>query len=308
MPKISIIIPCYYNEENIPITTTTLLENEKRFPQEVEFQYVMVDDGSKDNTYKLLQQFKKQYPEKVRLIKLSGNFGSYNAILAGMKYADGDCNVVLAADLQDPVELIPKMYDYWCKGIKLVIAHREKREDSFFQKIFASVFQWMLQKLALPNLPKGGFDFVLFDKVIREELLLIDEKNSNSLYLMLWLRYDYVTLPYTRKLRKIGKSRWTFSKKLKLFVDSFVAFSFFPIRAITFVGFILACFAIVYAIIIVIERLRDDIPIPGWSAMMIVLLTLSSFQMIALGVIGEYLWRTLDAVRKRPNYVIDDVE
>ncbi|MBK7683384.1 MAG: glycosyltransferase [Bacteroidetes bacterium] len=136
MPKLSIIIPCYYSEHNIPVTTKELIENEKVFPSDVEFEYIMVDDGSKDNTIEKLKEFKNQHPNKVKIVKLSGNFGSYNAIQAGMKYAEGDVNVVIAVDLQDPPELMLKMYNYWLNGIKLVVANRNEREDSFFSKTF----------------------------------------------------------------------------------------------------------------------------------------------------------------------------
>jgi polyisoprenyl-phosphate glycosyltransferase len=122
MPRLSVIMPCYFNEENIPVTTQELIENEAGFEKDVELEYVFIDDGSKDNTLCELLKFRQKYPHRVKVVKLSGNFGAYNAILAGMKYATGDCSVVLTADLQDPPELIPKMVEYWRKGVKLVIA------------------------------------------------------------------------------------------------------------------------------------------------------------------------------------------
>lgn len=308
MPTISIIIPCYFNEDNIPTTTNKLLQNEKLFENEVNFQYIFIDDGSKDNTWQTLLNFQAAQPNgKVKLIKLSGNFGSYNAILAGMKYATGDCNVVISADLQDPPELIYKLYDHWRKGIKLVIANRTDRSDPLFSKIFAQIFQKLIKKYALKNLPDGGFDFVLFDKQLKEEVVEMDEKNTNTLYLFTWMKYEYVTIPYQRLKREAGKSRWTFSKKLKLFIDSFVSFSFLPIRLITILGFILGIISIIYSVIILINKFTGNIQIEGWSALMIVVLLVSSFQMIALGVLGEYIWRTLDASRKRPNYIIDKI-
>jgi dolichol-phosphate mannosyltransferase len=307
MAKLSIIIPCYYNELNIPVTSQELIANEQNFELVTEFEYILVDDGSKDNTYQELIKFKNQYPAKVKVIKLSGNFGSYNAILAGMKYATGNCCVVCPADLQDPIDLIPKMMNYWEKGVKLVIGNRQDRKDPFLSKLLASIFQYLMRKFALKELPKGGFDFVLFDQQIKEEIVRMDEKNSNSLYLMLYLKYDYVNIPYTRKKREIGRSRWTFKKKLKLFIDSFVAFSYLPIRMITVLGLVLGGTSILYAFYILYQRFSGNIEVEGWTTMMIVLLFVSSFQMIALGVLGEYLWRTLDASRKRPNYVIENI-
>ena len=307
MPKLSVIIPCYYNEQNIPVTAQELIANEALFPAEVSFEYVMVDDGSKDGTLNELKKFKAAYPDKVKVVKLSGNFGSYNAIQAGMKNATGDCNVVIAADLQDPPELMVKMYEYWKKGVKLVVANRDEREDKWTSRLFAEQYQKLIRKHALPNLPKGGFDFCLFDKQLREQVVNLNETNTNSLYLLMSLKYEYVAIPYTRKERKIGKSRWTLKKKIKLFIDSFVSFSYAPLRLITTTGLLLGGASFAYALYVITARLSGLIDIQGWSTMMVVFLLVSSFQMIALGIIGEYLWRNLEAGRKRPPYIVDEV-
>ncbi|NVO20147.1 MAG: glycosyltransferase family 2 protein [Bacteroidetes bacterium] len=307
MPKLTYIIPCYFNEQNIPLTKKELIENEKRFPSDVSFEYVMIDDGSGDNTLAELIKFKEENPEKVKIIKLSGNFGSYNAILAGMNYSTGDCNVILAADLQDPPDLIPKMYEYWLKGLKLVIANRQEREESFFQRVFSNTFHFLIKKLALKNVPKGGFDLVLFDRQLKDEVVKINEKNTNQIYLLAWLKYDYVNIPYTRKRREVGKSRWTVSKKIKLFVDSFVSFSFFPIRLISVVGLVLGFLSFLYGLFVIYAKVTGLVPVQGWTAIMVVLLLVSSFQMIALGIIGEYVWRAMDAARNRPNFIIEKV-
>ncbi|HWJ91346.1 MAG TPA: glycosyltransferase family 2 protein [Flavisolibacter sp.] len=308
MPKLSIIIPCYYNEENIPVTSKRLLENEANFPADVSFEYVMIDDGSKDGTYEAIKAFQAANPGKVVLVKLASNFGSYNAILAGMEQASGDCNTVISCDLQDPPELIAKMYAHWSSGIKLVIANRQDREDDFPSSLFSKFFHSLTRRLALKSLPKGGFDFVLFDRALKDEVVRMKEKNTNTLFLLLWLGYDFVTIPYKRAKREVGKSRWTFSKKLKLFIDSFVAFSFFPIRLISVVGLLLGCVSLLYGIYILISKLMGGIEVQGWTSMMVVFLFVSSFQTIALGIIGEYVWRTLDASRKRPVFIVEEVK
>jgi dolichol-phosphate mannosyltransferase len=307
MSKISIIIPCYFNEENIPVTSNVLLETEPLFPEGTQFEYVFVDDGSKDRTLESLKRFYQQCPEKVKVIKLAGNVGSYNAIVAGMEYATGDCCVVLTADLQDPPELIPQMFDHWQNGIKLVIANRSNRNDGFISDLLSKFYYLLFTKMAFKNFPKGGFDLVLFDRQLKEEVLKIKEKNTNSLSLLLWLGYEYVCLPYERRKREIGTSRWTFSKKLKLFIDTFVAFSFFPIRIISVSGILLGLGAVVYALFIVTAKIFGFVPVKGWSALMVTFLFVSSFQMIALGILGEYLWRCLDASRNRPMYVVEEV-
>lgn len=305
MPKLSIIIPCYYNEENLPVTWPKLVENEALFPAELEFEYVFVDDGSKDNTLAELLKIHEQCPEKVKVVKLAGNVGSYNAIVAGMEFATGDCNAITAADLQDPPELMVQMYGHWKKGFKLVIGNRQDREESATQKFFSNTFHKLMKKIALKNIPDGGFDFVFFDKQVKEEVLKIKENNSNVFYLMTWMGYDYVNIPYVRRSREIGTSRWTLKKKIKLLIDSLLAFSYFPIRAISVIGLLLGTFAFLYGLYILAYRLFGNIEVQGWTALMLVLLFVSSFQMIALGIIGEYVWRGLDASRKRPLYIVD---
>ena len=306
MSKISIIIPCYYNEGNIPPLTAKLIDNEKGFPEGTEVEYVFVDDGSKDQTYQRLLDFHLQYPDRVKVIKLAGNVGSHNAVLAGMHYSTGDCCCMIAADLQDPPELIPRLFRHWQNGVKLVIANRSDREEGFFKKMFASFYHRMMKRYALKNIPENGFDVVLFDKQLQHEVVKISEKNSSQTYLFAWLQFDYVTISYTRLKREIGKSRWTISKKIKLFIDAFVSFSFFPIRVITVMGISLGLISFLYGLAIIIARLSGYIEVKGWAALMAVILLLSSFQMIALGIIGEYVWRTLDASRNRPNFVVDE--
>lgn len=307
MPKLSIIIPCYFNELNIPFTSKELIRNEQLFPNDVSFEYIMVDDGSKDKTFEALSTFKKQYPEKVTIVKLSGNFGSYNAIQAGMKYATGDCNVVITADLQDPPELMPKMYEFWAKGFKLVLANREDRDDPFLSKLFASSYQKLIKKFALSNIPEGGFDFCLFDAQLKNDVLALQEKNTNSLYLLVWLKYEYACIPYKRKERKIGKSRWTTKKKIQLFIDSFVSFSYAPLRFITVSGILLGGISFLYALYVLWAKLTGYVDVEGWTTMMMVFLLVSSFQMMAIGIIGEYLWRNFEASRNRPAYIVDKV-
>ena len=307
MPKLSIIIPCYFNGENIPITKQRLLENEELFEKDVTFEYVMVDDGSKDNTVEELIKFKNEQPGKVKIIKLAGNVGSYNAILAGMNYATGDCCVVIAADLQDPPELMVKMYGHWKNGIKLVVGNRADRDESFFQKAFSNTYHKLIQKFALKNIPDGGFDYVFFDKQLKDEVVKINEKNTNTLYLLAWLNYDMVCIPYTRVKREVGKSRWTLQKKIKLFIDSFISFSYAPLKFISITGITLGFIALIYSLVIIVLKFSGSIEPSGWSSMMVVILFVSSFQMIGLGIIGEYVWRNLEASRQRPVYVVDKV-
>jgi glycosyltransferase involved in cell wall biosynthesis len=171
MPKLSIVIPCYFNEKNIPQTMEALSLVERELLGQVEIEYVFVDDGSKDMTYKELLKIYEKKPHQTKIVKLARNFGAYNAVLAGLGHANGDVLVTLSADLQDPPELIPKMLEYWKKGIKLVIANREAREESFLQSSISNTFHYLMRKFALQNTPDGGFDLVLFDRQIRDDVV-----------------------------------------------------------------------------------------------------------------------------------------
>lgn len=307
MPVLSVIIPCYFNEANIPATMAELLANEATLPADVQVEYVLVDDGSQDGTLHELLAVRAQHPQRVCVVELAGNVGSYNAIVAGMEYATGDCTAIITADLQDPPELLGQMLSYWQQGFRLVIGNRQDREETGPAQWLASLFHGMMRRFALPNIPDGGFDFVLFDRQVRKQVLELKERNSNVFYLMTWLGHAYVNIPYVRRKRRVGRSRWTLQKKVKLFIDSFVAFSFFPIRAISVTGLVLGLVAFLYGIYLIFLRLTGTAEPQGWTMLMVVILLVSAFQMVALGVIGEYVWRGLDAARNRPLYVVKNV-
>lgn len=307
MPKLSVIIPCYFNEDNIPVTVRELVANEEGFPSEVTFEYVFVNDGSGDDTLGALRRAQDSYPGKVRVVDLAANVGSYNAIVAGMAHATGDCMAIITADMQDPPELMVQMYDYWKKGFKLVIGNRQDREETGLSQMLAKTFHWLMKHLALKNIPDGGFDFVFFDRQVSDEVVALRERNSNVFYLMVWLGFPYVNIPYVRRKREIGTSRWTLSKKIKLLIDSLLAFSYFPVRAISVVGLVLGVVALIYGLYIIVLKFVSPAEPAGWTTLMVVVLFVSAFQMVALGVIGEYVWRGLDAARARPLYVVKEI-
>ena len=305
MSKLSVIVPCYFNEDNIPVTVQELVANEANFPADVSFEYVLVNDGSGDDTIGALQRAQAAYPGKIRIVDLAANVGSYNAIVAGMAHATGDCQAVITADMQDPPELMVQMYAYWQKGFKLVIGNRQDREETGPSRWFAQFFHWLMKHLALKYIPDGGFDFVFFDRQVSQQVVAMQERNSNVFYLMVWLGFPYINIPYVRRKREIGKSRWTLSKKIKLLIDSLLAFSFVPVRAISVVGLALGLVALIYGFYIIALRFVSPSEPQGWTTLMVVVLFVSAFQMVALGVIGEYVWRGLDAARQRPLYVVN---
>ncbi|WBA41954.1 hypothetical protein [Hymenobacter canadensis] len=164
-----------------------------------------------------------------------------------------------------------------------------------------------MRHIALPGVPAGGFDMVFFDRQLRDEVLRMQERNSNVFYLLVWLGYPYVSIPYKRRKRELGISRWTLSKKVKLLVDSLLFFSFFPVRAISVLGLLLGGAATIYSMFLLFLRFSGAPEPAGWTTLMLVVLFVSAFQMIALGVIGEYVGRGLDASSKRPMYVVEQL-
>ncbi|MNW43895.1 putative glycosyltransferase CsbB [compost metagenome] len=301
--KLSIVVPIYFNELNIPHTIPRL-QNLQNIMPDCDFEFVFVDDGSKDNSFPLLIEAKEQDP-RIKVIKLSRNFGSMAAIQAGLKFTTGDCVGIIAADLQDPPEMFKEMVDYWRSGNKVVLATRQDREEPLSQKLFSNTYYYMLGKLALKGYPKGGFDFLLIDRQVADEIVKIHEKNTNIMSLIFWLGYDQIQIPYVRQERKLGKSRWTLSKKIKLFVDSFVSFSYAPIRFMSFIGVITAFLSFLYGVFVIIGTLSGFIKLQGWTTIIALITFLLGIIMIMLGIIGEYLWRILDESRKRPPYVVD---
>jgi polyisoprenyl-phosphate glycosyltransferase len=303
--KLSIIVPIYYNELNLPETIPRLLGLREKLSYDLEL--VFVDDGSRDRSLELLLKYQALYPKNILVVKLTRNFGAFSAIQAGFTKATGDCIGVIMADLQDPPELFLEMVKNWEKGIKAVFAVRSERNDPKLSKFFSNVYYSLFRRFAIPNYPKGGFDFLLVDRQVVTNINRIHEKNTNIMSLIYWLGYSYVTIPYVRKKREKGKSKWTLGKRVKLAVDSFVGFSYFPIRLLSGLGLVFAFAGFIYGAIVLYKWWIGKIPVEGFTALMIVVIFIGGVQMIMLGVLGEYLWRVLDQSRKRPMYVVDKV-
>ncbi len=306
MAIFSIVVPIYFNEPNLDDTVPALLSLEKDLGGDT-LELVFVDDGSQDRSLELLREFQKAHPDNIQVVKLTRNFGSMSAILAGMHHARGDCVGMIAADLQDPHQLFIEMHDHWRRGAKAVFAVRADREEAFSQKLFSNTYYALMRRFALPGYPAGGFDFFLIDRQVVEHLKTINEKNTNLMSLVFWLGFHPTMIPYTRKARTKGVSRWTFSKKVKLFIDSFAAFSYVPIRFFSLLGALIAAAAFVYGAYVLTAALFGGIPVKGYAPLMVVLAFVSGVQMLMLGILGEYLWRVLDETRRRPPFVVDQV-
>jgi len=306
MPLVSIVIPVYYNATSLSALAERLAEI-AAINSRHEFEFIYVDDGSGDNSFAVLTQLAK-HDDRIKVVRLARNFGSNTAILAGMTYASGDCVGFIAADLQDPPEILPEMIDQWESGHKVVLAVRKDRKgDPWLTRLFANMFNWLFKKFVFNDFSPQGVGFFLIDRQVAEVLVACNEKNAHLIGLIIWSGYHYTLVEYDRIERQYGTSRWTFGKKFKFFIDAFTAFSYLPLRIASSLGILTAFIGVIYAIIIIWGRLADKIPVPGWSALTVVVLLVSGIQLVILGVIGEYLWRNFDATRRRPLFTVDTV-
>lgn len=302
--KISIVIPVYYNEKNLE----PLYEDIKKKVIDVidyEYEIVMVNDGSKDDSWKVMQNLAER-DKNIRIISLSRNFGSHAAILCGISHCTGDCAIIKAADLQEPTELVLEMVESWKKGNNVVLAVREGREESKSQTFFANFYYDLVRKTALPNMPKGGFDVYLIDRKVITVLENLDEKNSALTGQLLWSGFKTDIVYYTRLAREIGESKWTLKKKIRLVMDTLFSFSSLPITAVLAVGVGSMVVAIIWAVVVLVSKLCGAIAVSGWTSLFIFSLFSFGVTMMTLGILGEYLWRTFDASRNRPPYIIEE--
>lgn len=303
MKKISIIVPVYYNQDNL-LPLYADLKEKVLTKLDTEYELIFVDDGSKDKSYEVMKDLAK-LDKNIKLVKLSRNFGEHSALLAGLSQCTGDCAVRKAADLQEPSEVILEMIKKYKEGNKVVLAVRADREEPVTQKAFSNLYAFLMRKLALHNMPKGGFDTFLIDRQVIDVVVKMQESNTSLMSQILWAGFETATVPYVRKKRKIGKSRWTLSKKIKLVYDSLLSFSYFPIKLITTAGFLSFLIAIILLIVIVYKRMTGIIDVEGYTSIIMIMLMGFGIIMLSIGILGEYLWRTYDAARNRPPYIIE---
>ena len=299
---VSIVVAVYQNAGSL---TQTHAEIAALFADPLashNYEVVFVDDGSTDGSLEELRTLREADPN-VKVISFTRNFGQMAAMLAGLAEARGDAVINISADLQDPVELMVDMVRQWRAGSELVICYRSNRSDPLASRVFSRIAYGLLRK-AVPQIPPGGFDYVLMDRTALDQFNAMDVRHRFFQGDLLWPGYRASFIPYVRRARTVGRSQYKFGKKLKNFLDALLDSSFLPIRAITTLGAV-TCFAgLLYAVTIVWAWARGSAPFEGWAPLMIVVLIVGGVIMLMLGVIGEYVWRINEEVRKRPNYVV----
>lgn len=306
MKLISLVIPCYNESEGLRMLMLRLDAVVEMLKSEVNVEVIIVDDHSTDGSNVILKQLcgDRDY---LKFIRLSRNSGSHIAIIAGLKYCKGDAAVFLAADLQDPPELVSEMLVKWREGYDVIWAVRAERLGvSRISVFFSNMFYRLLNKMTEIHFPKKGADYALMDRKVIDGLVRSAGSKPSLGALISWLGFMQTEIPYVKEERKFGSTKWTLSKKLNAFADAFVGFSYLPMRFMSLIGFLAAFFGFIYAVIVAVARIVNGKAVEGYASLMVVILIIGGLQMLMLGVLGEYLWRNLEESRQRPLFLIED--
>lgn len=304
--KLSIVIPVYFNAESLPTLFLRLRDVEEHLSAlDIKVELIFVDDGSGDSSLEELLRIKDQRSD-TKVVKLTRNFGAVHASKCGLQFVTGDCFMIIAADLQDPPELILEMVKRWQAGSKFTICARSSREDPWLTKLNAGAFYWLLHRLVINDYPEGGYDMALMDRSLLPPLVN-SSKNMYTPLLAYWLGYKPEVINYHRPKREHGKSRWTFKKKIKAFLDVMLGFSVTPIRLISGLGALVSLCSFLFGTSVVINALLGNVTVRGFPALASLISFLLGLIIVMLGIIGEYLWRVFDELNKRPEVVVDEV-
>jgi len=304
----TIVIPVYYNAESLLPAYENLKAEILALQPRYRGGLLYVDDGSGDQSFDVLQQIQARGEVPVTLIKLSRNFGQVMAIRAGLTECTSTAAIVMSADGQEPSGLIPQMLEeYFGRNKEVVICTREDREEGAYRTWTSRLFYTTMQKLCFKEMPMGGFDCFLLGPAALDAFRQEQELQPFLQGQILRLGFSRAFISYTRLKREFGDSRWSLSKKVAYFFDGLMNYSFFPIRAVSYLGMALALLGLIYAMIVLFAKVLVGNPVKGWAPLMIVVLVLGGAQMLTLGVFGEYLWRILVQAQRRSPYLIEKI-
>ncbi len=301
--KYSLVIPVYRNYQSLPKLLDQInLLNQSLFNH---LEVVFVIDGSPDNSLNYLREQLPKESFDSQLISLSRNFGSFPAIIAGITEAKGEYFAVMAADLQDPPDLILKFFNSLeKKDVDIAIGVRTGRDDPFITKALSNCFWWLYRKFVIREIPRGGVDLFACNSIFRSHLISLKELNTSLIGLIFWAGFRREYINYFRLKRPYGKSAWNFNRKLRYLNDSIFAFSELPLQFIQSIGCLGILFSTIFGLIIIIARIMGQIVVPGYSAIILTIMFFSSLNIAALGTIGGYVWRTYENSKLRPRFLI----
>lgn len=301
---VTILVPAYNEQEVLNMLYDRLKklmdENEK-----YNFEILLVNDGSKDNTLKIMQELREK-DKRINYLNLSRNFGKETAMIAGLDYCNGDAVVIIDADLQDPPELIPQMLEYWEEGYDDVYAKRRSRKgESWLKKFTSTMYYKVLQGFTKIEIQKDTGDFRLLDRRCVEALKSIRESQRYTKGLFSWIGYNKKEILYDRDPRAAGKTKWNYKKLVDLSIDGITSFTTSPLRWSAIIGVLVSIAGFIYMMYIIIKTIVSGVEVPGYASTMVVILFLGGIQLIFLGVIGEYLGRAFYETKQRPLYFIE---
>jgi len=306
MDLVSIIVPFLNEADCITQYCDFINEFAKDKPFGVEL--IFVDDGSTDNTVDVIAAYDFTHCRAVKVIQLSKNHGSHAAIRAGIFYAQGDYITYVSADLQEPDDMVSVMYEQIRGGLDAVYIEKKKIQISALSRACSLLYSAMMRRWAVKNYGAGGINNIMFNQKIRDYLNNNVELNSSLMLQIIDAGFKHTTVEMEYKDRVSGTSKWTFSKKIKLFIDSFVAFSFVPIRFVSFVGILMSLTGFLFGIITIINRIVNPGIAAGFATLASVLAIGFGVTNISIGIVAEYLWRTFDAARNRPGFIISEIK
>src|SRR3989338_1940893 len=300
---ISLIFPTFNEQDNLNELYERLNTVTKNFRDHT-FEFFFIDDGSTDRTPEILKALHEK-DKRVKVIRFARNCGSHAALAAGLMHCRGDCAINLSADLQDPPELILDLVKEWGKKTsKIIWGVRTKREgESKRKRFFAKVYYFLLHWLTDVKIPPSGTDIFLADRSVIEAYKEMTEKHTSVFMALSWLGFPQSSIEYVRGPRHGGRSKWTLTKQWKLAIDSILSFSDLPIRYMSILGFLTAFLGFIYCITVIWGYFHGN-PVEGWSSLIVTILMISGIQMMMLGILGEYLWRTYDESPRMPNIII----
>ena len=302
--KISVIVPCYNEEEALPYFYKEIKKIEKEMDY-VDFEYIFVEDGSKDKTLDILRDFAKK-DKKARYLSLSRNFGKEASMYAGLKYSTGDYVTIMDADLQDPPSLLPEMYKYIKEdGYDQVATRRANRKgEPIIRSFFAKMFYKIINKMSKVEMVDGARDFRLMKRQVVDSILDLAEYNRYSKGLFSFVGFKTKWLEYNNIERVAGKTKWSFWKLFKYAIEGITAFSTAPLAFASFLGVFMCLIALVFIVIIIVKTIIYGDPVGGWPSLACIILFASGVQLLCLGIIGQYLSKTYLESKGRPIYII----
>jgi len=298
---ISCIVPVY-NEE-------TIIEAFIKHLQQVlislseRFEIILVDDGSRDQSLEKICQLSEKYPVKV--LGLSRNFGKEVALTAGLEHAKGDVAILLDADFQHPIDILPTFLQHWAEGYDMVYGIRKSREsESWFKRHLAQLFYWTMQKITHIDIPKNAGDFRLMDAKIIAALREFPERTRFMKGLYAWVGFKTIGVPFEVQERAAGKSSWGLSRLTELAITGITSFSDVPLRVWGLIGFVISLISLIYAIYIVTVTLIFGADLPGFPTLVVAIMFLGGIQLLSIGILGEYIARIFTEVKQRPKYLL----